>query len=413
MFGFLKKKLKEGIEKISKKVKQKEEEKIEEVVEEVKEEEHLEEPKEELVKEVEKELEEEIEGVKITYFVHGTTTDNEERKSTGWAPGKLSELGKKQSIELKDKIKGKRFDVVFCSDLKRSVNSAKLTWKNEIQIIQDKRLREVNYGDLTQADSDKVEPFKIDHIDKPFPSGESYKDVEKRIAEFLNYLFDNYEGKHVAIVSHQAPQLALDVLLKGKTWEQAIKEDWRLTKNWQPGWGYELEEKVGNYQDEKTGRWIVISMKEDKLVLEAWGEEYVISPLSQTSFRALDAPFDNSIDFLPDQKGLIRKAKLTVEGDEINLRKAPQLKPLTPSQMKEYAGEYYNDELPVTYKLVVEKDALLFKHKNAPQDALKHMDRDKFTAGWFNIEFVRNQRKKVTGFVLGAGRAANIEFVKK
>ena len=252
MFGFLKKKLKEGIEKISKKVKQKEEEKIEEVVEEVKEEEHLEEPKEELVKEVEKELEEEIEGVKITYFVHGTTTDNEERKSTGWAPGKLSELGKKQSIELKDKIKGKRFDVVFCSDLKRSVNSAKLTWKNEIQIIQDKRLREVNYGDLTQADSDKVEPFKIDHIDKPFPSGESYKDVEKRIAEFLNYLFDNYEGKHVAIVSHQAPQLALDVLLKGKTWEQAIKEDWRLTKNWQPGWGYELEEKVGRPEIEEV-----------------------------------------------------------------------------------------------------------------------------------------------------------------
>jgi hypothetical protein len=62
---------------------------------------------------------------------------------------------------------------------------------------------------------------------------------------------------------------------------------------------------------------------------------------------------------------------------------------------------------------VVAKDSLIFKHKNAPQDALKHMDRDKFTVGWFDIEFVRNKRKKVTGFVLGAGRAANIEFLKK
>jgi CubicO group peptidase (beta-lactamase class C family) len=175
----------------------------------------------------------------------------------------------------------------------------------------------------------------------------------------------------------------------------------------------ELEDKVGNYQDEKTGRWIIISMKEEKLVLETWGEEYVISPLSKTSFRALDAPFDNTIDFLADQKGLIDKAKLIVEGDEINLRKAPKLKPLKPSQLKEYAGEYYNDELPVTYKLVEEKDALVFKHKNAPKDALKHMDRDKFTVGWFNIEFVRNKRKRITGFVLGAGRAANIEFIKK
>lgn len=57
MFGFLKKKLKDGIEKISKKVKQKEEEKVEEVVEEVKKEEKIEEPKEELVQEVEEDIE--------------------------------------------------------------------------------------------------------------------------------------------------------------------------------------------------------------------------------------------------------------------------------------------------------------------------------------------------------------------
>ena len=29
--------------------------------------------------------------VKIIYFVHGTTTDNIEHKSTGWLPGELSE----------------------------------------------------------------------------------------------------------------------------------------------------------------------------------------------------------------------------------------------------------------------------------------------------------------------------------
>ncbi len=93
--------------------------------------------------------------------------------------------------------------------------------------------------------------------------------------------------------------------------------------------------------------------------------------------------------------------------------KAPKLKPLTPAQLNEYAGEYYNDELPVTYRLAVEKGALVFKHKNAPKSALKAMSRDKFTAGWFNIEFVRDKRKRIKGFVLGAGRAANIEFVKK
>jgi fused signal recognition particle receptor len=57
VFGFLKKKLKEGIEKISKAVSEKEEKKIEEAVEEIKKEEHIEEPKKELVKEVEREIE--------------------------------------------------------------------------------------------------------------------------------------------------------------------------------------------------------------------------------------------------------------------------------------------------------------------------------------------------------------------
>jgi len=105
---------------------------------------------------------------------------------------------------------------------------------------------------------------------------------------------------------------------------------------------------------------------------------------------------------------------LTIEGEEeINLVKAPKLSSLTPAQLQEYAGDYYNDELPVTYKLAAEKGSLVFKHKNAPTGALKAMDRDKFTMRWFNIEFVRDKRKRITGFVLAAGRAANIEFVKK
>jgi len=176
----------------------------------------------------------------------------------------------------------------------------------------------------------------------------------------------------------------------------------------------ELEDKAGNYLIERTGTWIIISMKEGKLVMEAWGEKYVLTPVSKIRFQALDAPFGNSIEFIPDDKGRIRKATLTIEGEEeINLVKAPKLSPLTPAQLKEYAGDYYNDELPVTYKLAVEKGSLFFKHKNAPKGALKAMDRDKFTMRWFNIEFVRDKRNRITGFVLAAGRAANIDFVKK
>ena len=74
-----------------------------------------------------------------------------------------------------------------------------------------------------------------------FPKGESYEDVKARIQGFLNFLKKEYDGKRVAIVAHKAPQLALEVILKGKTWEQAFADDWRKKKAWQPGWDFVLE----------------------------------------------------------------------------------------------------------------------------------------------------------------------------
>lgn len=180
--------------------------------------------------------------IQITYFVHGTTMDNELGISSGWKDVGLSELGISQSKELASKVIDKKFDVIFTSDLLRARDSARLTWGSKYKIVPDARLRECNYGKLNGASSEVVEPMQEEEcIINKFPEGESYEDVKSRVSDFLEYLKSNYEGQHVAIVGHKAPQLALDVLLKGKTWKQALAEDWRKTKSWQPGWEYELK----------------------------------------------------------------------------------------------------------------------------------------------------------------------------
>ncbi|MEI8364345.1 MAG: histidine phosphatase family protein [archaeon] len=179
--------------------------------------------------------------VKITYFVHGTTTDNLQDLATGWEQGELSEKGITQSIELANLVSHLNFDVIICSDLKRAIDSANYAFKNKYPIIQDKRIREANYGDFTLKPSKEFKDRLVEYIDKPFPNGESYKDVEKRMLDFINYLKKEYDGKHIGIVAHQAPQLALDVLLNKKTWKEAIEEDWRLSKAWRPGWEYSIE----------------------------------------------------------------------------------------------------------------------------------------------------------------------------
>lgn len=178
---------------------------------------------------------------KITYFVHGTTTDNEQNIATGQQPGELSELGVQQAKDLGKVVADKKFDVIFCSDLNRAVDSAKLAFGDKYKIIQDKRLREANYGDFTGTPEAKFKNNLSRYVNMPFPGGESYKDVEKRLVDFLNEIKSKYDGQHVVIVAHQAPQLALEVILNGKSWEQAIAEDWRHTKTWQAGWEYEIK----------------------------------------------------------------------------------------------------------------------------------------------------------------------------
>lgn len=116
------------------------------------------------------------------------------------------------------------------------VDSAHLGFEGYCPIIQDKRLRECNYGDFNQKNEDLVNYY--DYIITQFPNGESLKDVENRIRDFIDYLKKEYDNKFVSIMAHKAPQLALEVILNGKTWEEAIREDWRNSKSWQPGWEY-------------------------------------------------------------------------------------------------------------------------------------------------------------------------------
>lgn len=172
---------------------------------------------------------------KIIYFVHGTTSDNIEGKCSGWNQVKLTNLGRERAIKLGQIRKDTHFDVIFTSDLIRAIDSANLAFPN-IKHIQDKRLRECNYGDLDGKDKKLV--VYEDHIDIPFPNGESLKEVEKRIADFIKFLKENYAGKTIGIVAHRAPQLAFEVLTKKITWDEAIENDWRNTKSWQPGWEY-------------------------------------------------------------------------------------------------------------------------------------------------------------------------------
>ena len=177
----------------------------------------------------------------------------------------------------------------------------------------------------------------------------------------------------------------------------------------------ELEEKCGNYQDDKFGMWITLSIKDEKLKMNLRSQELLLSPVSANRFQAIDAPLEAAIEFLPAVNGEPRQATLTMRGNEVfNLVKAPPLTPLTPAQLQEYCGVYESEELlKAVYQVSLEKDNLMAKARSLSKSSLKAMAPDKFTVEGINVEFVRGKGKRITGFLLSVGRAGHIEFVKK
>lgn len=177
--------------------------------------------------------------MKLTFFAHSTTTDNEANLATGWLQGELSLKGIEQAKQLPTLIDDNSFSVVFCSDLHRAIQSAELGFGSTHPIRHDWRLREANYGDFDGKDKS----FKKDmtqFIETPYPNGESYFDTEKRLRSFIKDMQAFFPDGHVAVIGHEATQLAIEVIVHNKTWKQVISENWRESKAWQPGWLYEI-----------------------------------------------------------------------------------------------------------------------------------------------------------------------------
>ncbi len=176
----------------------------------------------------------------------------------------------------------------------------------------------------------------------------------------------------------------------------------------------ELAAKAGNYFDAKYHAWASVALKQDKLMLSAFGLDLALAPLSRTLFAALDAPVAIELEFLADAKGKATTAVVKVKGVErYRLAKAAPLSPPGPAQLKEYAGDYVSDELlGARYKLVAGKEGLSLKFRSMPAAPFKAMARDQFDLEGITFAFFR-KGGRIAGFTLSMGRAANIVFVKK
>ncbi len=121
----------------------------------------------------------------LYFATHATSFDNEQGIASGHKDVELSPLGRRQAAELPGKLQDIRFELVFCSSLRRSIDTATLALDDRYPILVDKRLDELNYGDLNGARTELVDTLRLQHVTAPFPHGESYNQRLEMMREFL------------------------------------------------------------------------------------------------------------------------------------------------------------------------------------------------------------------------------------
>ena len=175
----------------------------------------------------------------LFYSPHMTSVDNEAKRASGHADVPLSELGRQQAQELGQHYATKTLDAIFCSDLQRAVMTSQIAFEHRgLPIVADARLREYDYGDMTQYPLAQVEEEFPRRITEPFPNGESLLMVIQRVGAFFHEVCSRYDGKTLVIIGHRATRYGLEYWCGHASLEEIVHACWPWLAI--PIWPYEL-----------------------------------------------------------------------------------------------------------------------------------------------------------------------------
>jgi len=174
--------------------------------------------------------------VELVYETHSISVDNERGIATGWLPGELSERGRRLARALGERRRDDGIACVFTSDLRRAVETVEIAFDGSgVEIRQDARLRECDYGRLNGAPVDELEPRRR-FVEESYPGGESYRDCVERMSRFLDEVAAEFDERRVLVIAHSAQRWALRHELEGVPLEELVDAPFE----WQEGWEYLL-----------------------------------------------------------------------------------------------------------------------------------------------------------------------------
>ena len=176
--------------------------------------------------------------IELVCETHSTTEDNEAGRATGWLPGRLSERGRREARELGRRRAADGIAAVFCSDLGRAVETATIAFADTgIPVLHDWRLRECDYGSRNGMPAGEMHAHRREHLDVPYPDGESWRQAVTRAGRFAGDLPLRWDGRRIVVIGHVATRWGLDHAIGGAAVEDLVASEFE----WRPGWEYRLD----------------------------------------------------------------------------------------------------------------------------------------------------------------------------
>ncbi len=173
-----------------------------------------------------------------------------------------------------------------------------------------------------------------------------------------------------------------------------------------------LRAAVGTYRDPKLGGVARIALDEGKLALKFAGGSFELHPLSATEFTLAD--LDARLQLVPAGPGGPRRIRLVGAGlDEPTFEAIAPARP-TAAALGGFVGEYFGAELQSTYRIAVERGALVLHARNLPATPLAPTIRDEFEHPTYALTLHFTRRAgRVNGFTLASGRTQGLRFERR
>lgn len=143
--------------------------------------------------------------MKIYAVRHGETNWNVLGKMQGSVDNELNEIGVEQARKTMEKLKDEKIDLIICSPLKRTIQTADIiNERKNIPIIYDERIKERNGGEFEGKTIQEYNYADYSSYEKnlTFKKAEKVRDFFNRVYGFMDDITSKYKDKNVLIVTH-------------------------------------------------------------------------------------------------------------------------------------------------------------------------------------------------------------------